>query len=40
MCIRDRDGKLDSEEKTKMKEDLKKQKEEERARKHASRKSD
>ena len=35
-----KDGKLDSEEKTKRKEDLKKQKEEERARKHASRKSD
>lgn len=35
-----KDGKLDAEEKAKMKEDLKKQKEEERARKHASRKSD
>ncbi len=35
-----KDGKLDSEEKAKMKEDLKKQKEEERAKKHASRKSD
>ena len=35
-----KDGKLDSEEKTELKEDLKKQKEEERARKHASRKSD
>lgn len=35
-----KDGKLDAEEKAKMKEDLKKQKEEERAKKHASRKSD
>ena len=36
-----KDGKLDAEEKAKMKEDLKKQKEEEReAKKHGSRKSD
>lgn len=35
-----KDGKLDSEEKVKMKEELKKQKEEERAKKHGSRKSD
>lgn len=36
-----KDGKLDAAEKTKMKEELKKQKEEEReARKHGSRKSD
>lgn len=35
-----KDGKLDSGEKAKMKEELKKQKEEERAKKHASRKSD
>lgn len=35
-----KDGKLDSAEKAKMKEELKKQKEEERARKHASRKAD
>ena len=34
------DGKLDSEEKAKMKEDLKKQREEERAKRHASRKVD
>lgn len=33
----DHNGKLDSEEKAKMKEDLKKQKEEERAKKRASR---
>lgn len=36
----DKNGKLDSEEKAKMKEDLKKEKEEERAKKHGSRKSD
>ena len=35
-----KDGKLDSEEKAKMKEDLKKQREEERAKRHASRKAD
>lgn len=35
-----KDGKLDSGEKAKMKEDLKKQKEEERAKKHGSRKAD
>lgn len=35
-----KDGKLDSEEKAKMKEDMKKQKEEERAKKHASRNAD
>ena len=35
-----KDGKLDSEEKAKMKEDLKKQREEERAKRHASRRAD
>ena len=35
-----KDGKLDSEEKAKMKEYLKKQREDERAKRHASRKAD